>query len=83
MISELELLIKIFSKIGNYKSKFNKEKVFIQNLYGSLWEERMNDFSLDQKNFLKNLLNKLNFNISYLRKKTVLDMGCGSKIQLH
>lgn len=78
LLSELELLIKIFSKIGSYKSKLKMEKIFIQNLFGSLWEERMNDFSLDQKNFLKNLLNKLNFNISYLRKKTVLDMGCGS-----
>lgn len=78
LISELELLIKIFAKIGGYNSKFKTEKVLIQNLFGSLWEERMNEFSLDQKKFLKNLFSKLNFNISYLKQKKVLDMGCGS-----
>ena len=79
LISELELLIKIFAKIGGYNSKFKTEKVLIQNLFGSLWEERMNEFSLDQKKFLKNLFSKLNFNISYLKQKKVLDMGCGSE----
>ena len=77
-ISKLENIVKSFQSIGNYKQKINKKKVQTQDLFGSLWNERLVDFSLDQKNFLKTLLKKLNFDISILKNKTVLDMGCGS-----
>ena len=77
-IDKLEKLIKVFSDIGSYKNNFKKNKINTQVLFGNLWQTRHDDFSLDQKKFLKNLLRKLNFDPKLLNNKKVLDMGCGS-----
>lgn len=77
-IQKLEKIIEAFIGIGSYSNKFRKDKVNTQILFGNLWQTRLDNFSLDQKNFLKTLLKKLNFDISQLKNKKVLDMGCGS-----
>ena len=77
-IQKLEKIIEAFIGIGFYSNKFKKDKVNTQILFGNLWQTRFDNFSLDQKNFLKRLLKKLNFDTFQLKNKKVLDMGCGS-----
>tara|TARA_B100000965_G_scaffold150488_1_gene125094 strand:+ start:1347 stop:2372 length:1026 start_codon:yes stop_codon:yes gene_type:complete len=78
-ISKLEIILETFLGINTYKNLNTKlARVNTQKLFGDLWESRYEDFSLDQKNFLKRLLKKMNFNIRNFKDKKVLDMGCGS-----
>lgn len=66
---------------GSYLSKnkgaFN-EKVKTGKLFGTLWEDRMNNNSLNSVTTLKGLFKRSKFNTSKLKNKLVLDMGCGS-----
>ena len=69
-------------KLGSYLS-YKKNKIFRENvetgeLFGTLWQDRMNNKSLNSLPILKGLFKRANFNIKKLKNKTVLDMGCGS-----
>jgi len=78
-ISKLEKISEAFQSINSYENSNKKlARVNTQKLFGDLWETRYEDFSLDQKKFLTRLLKKINFNITNLKNKKVLDMGCGS-----
>ena len=69
-------------KLGSYlsykKNKIFREDVETGELFGTLWQDRMNNKSLNSLPILKGLFKRANFNIKKLKNKTVLDMGCGS-----
>lgn len=69
-------------KLGSYlsykKNKLFREDVETGELFGTLWQDRMNSKSLNSLPILKGLFKRANFNIKKLKNKTVLDMGCGS-----
>ena len=69
-------------KIGSYlsykKTRSFKEDVETGELFGTLWQDRLNNKSLNSLHTLKGLFKRANYNIKKLKDKTVLDMGCGS-----
>jgi ubiquinone/menaquinone biosynthesis C-methylase UbiE len=69
-------------KLGSYlsykKNKPFREDVDTGELFGTLWQDRMNNKSLNSSPILKGLFKRANFNIKKLKNKIVLDMGCGS-----
>jgi hypothetical protein len=69
-------------KLGSYlsykKNKPFREDVETGELFGTLWQDRMNNKSLNSSPILKGLFKRANFNIKKLKNKIVLDMGCGS-----
>lgn len=76
--------------LGSYFSrKEDLEKIFensdvdenelTQTVYGNLWKKLNDDYvNNESKNVLSNLFEKNNHNLSLIKGKTVLDMGCGS-----
>ena len=69
---------KFFGSYLNKNKKAFKEKVKTGKLFGTLWEDRMNNNSLYSVTTLKGLFKRSKFNTSKLKNKLVLDMGCGS-----
>lgn len=56
-----------------------KENALTQTVYGNLWKKLNDDYlNNESKNVLINLFEKNNQNVSILKDKNILDMGCGS-----
>ena len=66
-------------KCKNLDEKMEKDNLGTQTVYGKLWESLDDDYLIEKtKNILVNLFEKNGMDISTLKDKTVLDMGCGS-----
>ena len=67
------------TKFKNLDEKMEKDNLRTQTVYGKLWESLDDDYLIEKtKNILVNLFEKNGMDISTLKDKTVLDMGCGS-----
>ena len=69
-----------FENIMDNSNSINQDKIKqMNNLFGSLWEERYKEKMLDSKDVINSLFNFNKLNLSSLVKgKYVIDIGCGS-----
>ena len=83
------IILKSYIKLGSYNfskhildipNNHNEDGIKqMNNLFGSLWEERFNEKVLDSKDVINDLFNFNKLNLSSLIKnKSVIDIGCGS-----
>lgn len=67
------------SSISNHLSNFENKKTFkTQELFGQLWQERFKNNLLNSRKVLVDSFRRNNFDIKYLKNKSILDIGCGS-----